>query len=292
MSRCNKIIGVDLGGTNVRVGRVEGKTIADHVARRISSQATAEVVLEEIFTSIEKVFDSQVAGIGIGVPSVVDVEKGVVFTVENIPSWREVPLKALIEQRFQVQAYVNNDANCFSLGEFYFGKGIGSRNMLGMVIGTGIGVGVIINGHLYSGANCGAGEIGTMPYKDYSIEYYASGSAFRHLYNEDGGDLFERASLGESKALEIFAKQGYEIGHAITMALYAYDPELIVLGGSVSKALPFFELTMRDKLRSFAYQGALKRLNIVASETPNIAILGAAGLVLDQTSNGILRSSL
>jgi glucokinase len=278
------VIGVDLGGTNVRAGRVEGNTVTATAARAISSRAAAEVVVEEIFATIDEVFDKHAAGIGIGVPSIVDVEKGIVYTVENIPSWKEVHLKDLLEKRFKVPAYVNNDANCFALGEFYFGKGQGCRHMVGLIIGTGIGAGIIVNGHLYAGANCGAGEIGTIPYKDHTIEYYASGSAFKYVYHENGGDLFERALKGDERALEIFQKHGYEVGHAIMTALYAYDPEIIVLGGSVSKALPFYEKTMNEKLASFAYQTALRKLKIVVSEEPRVAILGAAGLVLDVLS--------
>jgi glucokinase len=282
MSKVQTVIGVDLGGTNVRAGRVEGNMVAVKSARAISSRAAAEVVIEEIFATIGEVFEKSVAGIGIGVPSIVDIENGIVFSVENIPSWKEVHLKDLLEKHFKVPAYVNNDANCFALGEFYFGKGRGCRHMVGMVIGTGIGAGVIANGHLYAGANCGAGEIGTIPYKDHSIEYYASGSAFKNLYHENGSDLFDRAGKGDSHALEIFAKHGYEVGHAIMAALYAFDPEIIVLGGSVSKAFPYYKETLYEKLESFAYQTALKRLKIMVSEEPQIAILGAAGLVLDE----------
>jgi glucokinase len=281
-SPSSAVIGVDLGGTNVRAGRVEGTAIAAHASRPISSRAAADVVVDEIFATIAEVFTPGVAGIGIGVPSIVDVEKGIVFTVENIPSWQEVHLKDLLQKRFKVPAFVNNDANCFALGEFYFGKGRGSRHMLGLIIGTGIGAGVIVNGHLYAGANCGAGEIGTIPYKEHTIEYYASGSAFKNLYGENGNDLFVRASQGDASALDIFASHGREVGHVIMTALYAYDPEIIVLGGSVSKAFAFYEKTMNEKLTSFAYQTALKRLKIVVSEEPQVAILGAAGLVLDE----------
>ena len=275
------IIGVDLGGTNVRAGRVDGNLIKSKVSRPISSQAAAEVVVGEIFAAIDDVLDPSVSGIGIGVPSIVDVERGIVFSVENIPSWQEVPLQDLLEKRFSVPVYINNDANCFALGEFYFGKGRGSRHMVGLIIGTGIGAGVIANGHLYAGANCGAGEIGAIPYKNHTIEYYASGSAFINVYNASGNDLFLRASKGDAKALDVFARHGYEVGHAVIAALYAFDPEIIVLGGSVSRAFAFYEKTMYEKLSSFAYQTALKRLKIAVSEEPDVAILGAAGLVLD-----------
>jgi glucokinase len=239
------------------------------------------VIVAEIFDVIDDVLDPGVSGVGIGVPSIVDVERGIVFSVENIPSWREVPLKDLLEKRFGVPAYINNDANCFALGEFYFGKGRGTRHMVGLIIGTGIGAGVIANGHLYAGANCGAGEIGAIPYKNHTIEYYASGSAFENIHHTSGNDLFLRASRGDAQALDIFAGHGHEIGHAVMTALYAFDPEMIVLGGSVSRAFAFYEKTMYETLSSFAYQSALKRLKIAVSEEPEVAILGAAGLVLD-----------
>jgi len=275
------IIGVDLGGTNVRAGRVEGNRIGAKASRPISSRAAADVIVGEIFGAIGDVLDPGVSAIGIGVPSIVDVERGIVFSVENIPSWREVPLKDLLEKRFGVPAYVNNDANCFALGEFHFGKGRGTRHMVGLIIGTGIGAGVIANGRLYAGANCGAGEIGAIPYKNRTIEYYASGSAFEHIHRLSGSDLFLRASRGEARALEVFAGHGHEVGHAVMTTLYAFDPEMIVLGGSVSRAFAFFEKTMYETLASFAYPSALKRLMIAVSEEPEIAILGAAGLVLD-----------
>ena len=111
------ILGIDLGGTQVRVGKVRAGTLEHHEARRISGQEAQGVVLAEIFQAIDEVFDDSVVGIGCGVPSLVDVERGVVYAVENIPSWREVPLKEELERRYGVPAYINNDANAFAVGE-------------------------------------------------------------------------------------------------------------------------------------------------------------------------------
>ena len=192
------VIGVDLGGTNVRAGKVVGQEIVAHRARAITCRGTQESVLQEIRETIAAVFDKKVAGIGIGVPSLVDVDKGIVYTVENIPSWKEVPLKDILEQSFQVPVYVNNDANCFALGELYFGAGRGYRDLVGMVLGTGLGAGIIINGKLYCGRNCGAGEIGTIPYREHTVEYYCSGQFFQHQYGVDGGTLYEQARQGDA----------------------------------------------------------------------------------------------
>jgi len=275
------VVGVDLGGTNVRTGKVLGQEILSSRSRGISGQAAQEKVIAEIMETIDAVFDGSIVGIGIGVPSLVDVERGIVYTVENIPSWREVPLKDILEKRYSVPVYVNNDANCFALGEFYYGQGRGYRHLVGMVVGTGLGAGIIVNGKLYCGRNCGAGEIGTIPYREHTVEYYCSGQFFKHRYGIGGAILFERAQKGEADALAMFAEFGTNFGHAVMTALYAYDPEIIVLGGSVSRAFSFFAPAMRDKLRDFAYPHALERLAITATQRPEIAILGAAALYFD-----------
>lgn len=276
------IVGVDLGGTHVRAGRVEGLSIAAHAGKAISSKAAPQVVIDEICGTIGEVLPREgVAGIGIGVPSVVDTEKGIVYSVENIPSWKEVHLKELLEERYRVPVHVNNDANCFALGEFHYGKGRGTRHLVGLIVGTGLGAGVIANRRLYSGANCGAGEIGGIPYREKTIEAYASGTGLKKLYGESGEDLSERAGRGDSRALETYAAFGKDLAHAVQTVLYAFDPEMIVLGGSVSKSFRFYEGALREGLRSFAYPHALARLRIEVSTEPRIALLGAAALCLD-----------
>lgn len=275
------LIGVDLGGTNMRAGRVEGGLVVDHAAGSTPAKASADGVLDKLYETIDKVFTPGVSGIGIGVPSVVDVEQGIVFTVENIPSWQEVHLKEILERRYRLPVYVNNDANCFALGEFHFGQGRGFRHMVGMVVGTGLGAGIILNGHLCSGANCGAGEIGAVPYREQTLEYYASGQVFVRDHGENGALIHARALKGDAGALRILDQFGEDFGTAIMTTLYAFDPELIVLGGSVSKAFPFFEKSMRNALTRFAYQRALRRLLIKVSVEPQIAITGAAALCLD-----------
>jgi glucokinase len=275
------VIGVDLGGTNVRAGKVVGQEIQEHRARAISGRGTEATVLQEISETIAAVFDKKVAGIGIGVPSLVDVEKGIVYTVENIPSWKEVPLKEILERTFQVPVYVNNDANCFALGELYFGAGRGYRDLVGMVLGTGLGAGIVINGKLYCGQNCGAGEIGTIPFREHTIEYYCSGQFFQHQFGVDGGTLYEQAQKGDAQAREKFAVFGDNLGQAVMIALYAYDPQIIVLGSSASMAWPFFEAALRRRLKDFAWQHALARVIIQPSQTAEIAVLGAAALCYD-----------
>jgi glucokinase len=274
-------IGVDLGGTNVRAGRVEDTTVATHLARPITAHGSEQQVLDEVMATIDAVWSPAVEGIGIGVPSVVDVERGIVYTVENILSWREVHLKAALEERFKVPAFVNNDGNCFALGEFHYGHGRGLRSLVGIVAGTGLGSGIITNGHLYCGANCGAGEIGSLPWREATIEYYVSGSRFLREHGVDGAMLCARAAEGDPEARHIFANFGHDFAHAVQLVLYAYDPELIVLGGSCAKAYDFWAGGLREGLKGFAYAHALQRLRIEVTQNPHIAVLGAAALCLD-----------
>jgi glucokinase len=275
------VLGVDLGGTSVTVGTVLEETVQRVTSRRISAQAAEEVVLAEVIDTIAELFDDSVQGIGCGVPSVVDVDTGVVYDVENIPSWREVPLRAALEQRFGVPSYVNNDANAYVVGEHVFGKGRGFRHVVGMTLGTGLGVGVVTNGTLYAGANCGAGELGVMPYKEHTVEAYAAGQFFPRECGVSGDVAYQRARAGDPEALGWFESYGGELGDAIMIVLYAFDPEAIILGGSISVAFDLFERGMRERLRSFAYPHVVQRLVIEPSELQNAAVLGAAALFYD-----------
>jgi glucokinase len=275
------IVGVDLGGTKVSAGRVQGGRLVQRAAAPIDSRASQETILGEIIRSIERLFTSDVAGIGVGVPSVVDVEKGIVYDVQNIPSWKEVPLRQTLEDRFKRPVYVNNDANCFAAGEKYFGKGRPYRNLAGVTVGTGLGTGLVIEGRLYSGANCGAGEFGMIPYEDSVLERYASGQYFERRYGVRGDEIFARAQKGDLEALEIFRRFGGHLGDALMMIMLAVDPEAIILGGSVSKASAFFGDAMRRSLKSFPYHKSAERIVIEISEEPEIAVLGAAALYLD-----------
>jgi glucokinase len=279
------VLGVDLGGTSVTVGAVVGESVQRVSTRRISAQAAEEVVLSEVIDTIAELFDDSVRGIGCGVPSVVDVSTGVVYDVENIPSWREVPLRAALEQRFGVPSYVNNDANAYVVGEHVFGKGRGFRHVVGMTLGTGLGVGVITNGTLYAGANCGAGELGVMPHKEHTVEAYAAGQFFPRECGVSGEVAYRRARAGDPEALGWFESYGGELGDAIMIVLYAFDPEAVILGGSISVAFDLFERGMRERLRSFAYPHVVQRLVIEPSELENAAVLGAAALFYDATGH-------
>jgi len=275
------VIGVDLGGTNVRAGLVVERRLADVRSVPVRGQGTEREVLEDLFAAVDPVIGPNVAGIGAGVPSIIDLKTGTVYDVQNIPSWKKVPLKAILEERYRVPVYVNNDANCFAAGEKHFGKLAPYDSAVGLIVGTGLGAGIIANGRLYSGVSCGAGEFGMLPYLDRNFEAYASGQFFRRVHGTSGREAAERAGSGDRAALEMFREFGRHLGEAVKAVCYAVDPEIIVLGGSVSRSYGLFRGVLWETFQGYAYSLARERLRIEVSETENIAILGAAALYFD-----------
>ncbi len=272
-------IGIDLGGTNVRIGLVENGEIVKKIVKPTPADQPEAVVIDYISGLIEELMSPAVKGIGIGVPSVVDGEKGIVYNVANIPAWKEVHLKDILEKRFNVPVFVNNDSNCFALGEKTAGKGKPFKNMLGVTLGTGVGAGVIIHNELFSGSNTGAGEIGCIPYLEHNMEYYCSSNFFVAFHGITGKEAAQRASGGDEKALEIWKEFGGHMGKLVQTILYAYDPDAIIFGGGIASAYPYFEAAMRESLTDFDYPEIAKKLQILISEKEDIALLGAASLV-------------
>jgi glucokinase len=277
------VVGVDLGGTNVRAGLVKDGKLIRVVAAKIDARATVDGVLERIYSVVEPIVvdpGTNVAAIGAGVPSVLDVERGVIYDVQNIPSWKAVPLKARLEGRFGLPVTVNNDANCFALAEWRFGRARGRRHAVGLIIGTGLGAGIIADGRLVSGAHCGAGEFGMLPYLDRNFEYYACGQFFEHVHGTTGEDAARRAARGDRAARRMFAEYGAHLGEAVKAVCYACDPEIIVLGGSVSRSYRWFAPALRARFRTFVYAPIVRDLEIAVSALTEPGVLGAAGLSL------------
>jgi len=275
------VLGIDLGGTNVRAGLVRKSRLVRVESVAVNSQGSQSDILKQIYGLVDPLVPSDLEGIGVGVPSVVDPKAGIVYDVTNIPSWKKVPVKTLLQKRYEVPTYVNNDANCFAAGEKYYGKGKKYNHLVGLIVGTGLGAGIIANGKLYSGANCGAGEFGMLPYKDRNLEFYCSGQFFSNVHQTSGAELFLRARDGNRQALKIFSEFGTHLGQAVKAVLYAADPEIIIMGGSVSRSFWYFQEAMWKSIRDFAYSITVEKIKIVVSERQPIAILGAAALYHD-----------
>lgn len=277
MTNHTSVIGIDLGATKLRVGLVKNGNLETIKSRKLPDDKTVMSVLNAMTEMIKEV-DDGADSIGVGVPSVVDSVEGIVYDVQNIPGWEKVHLKDLLEEKTGKKVSLNNDANCFALGESMFGNGRGKQNMIGLIIGTGFAGGIIIDGKIYEGRNCGAGEFGMIPYKQSILEHYCSGQFFTRLVGVRGEDIYKKAINDDTPSLKLFYDFGEHVAEAIKIVLYAYDPESIILGGSVSKSYPLFRKGFERELKSFGYPNSLKNVEISVSQTEHVGVLGAAAL--------------
>lgn len=285
----NGYLGIDLGGTQIRGAVLNAQSISERSkspalaqwkSEKIPIGKTVDDVLNSLMNFISSFDLINVRAIGIGVPGLVDHKNDRVIDVLNIHGWKDVPLRSILEEKFQIPVAIENDANCFALGEYHFGKRQKISSLVGVTIGTGLGTGIIINGKIYRGANGAAGEFGMMDYNGKFIEYFVSGQFFKNTYGVDGESVFAAAQNGDSEALMKFEEFGKHFSEALKMILYSLDPELIVLGGSISQAFPLFEKAMNEGLKSFAYKSSIDQLKIEVSAVPNAGVLGACLLVV------------
>lgn len=273
-----EVLGVDIGGTNINAGIVKDGLITNQSYVPVNAEDLETQTLERLFNCIDELITYDTQAIGIGVPAIVDVSKGIVYDVQNIPAWKEVYLIDILEKKYNISVHINNDANCFAMGEKLFGKGRNHQNFVGLSIGTGLGMGIIIRGEIYNGVLSGAGEIGMIGYKKGILEEYTSSFFFMRNYGLSAKEIHNKAKQGDDLALMTFSEFGKHLGEAINTISYLFAPEAIILGGSIRKAYPFFKESMNQKINSFAYPTQIKKLKIEVSELAESAILGAASL--------------
>lgn len=266
------ILGVDLGGTKIltAVANSQGKMLArDHSVTPAAKGP--EAVIQSIMESAGRALGqagiaaSELDAIGVGAPGISNPETGILFTSPNLPGWRDVPLRDIIEKGLGKKTFLINDANAAALGELYFGAGRGARNFIYVTISTGIGGGIIINGELYIGASGTAGELGHMTIDDKGPlcncgntgcwETLASGTALvrearlrikegtrTSILDYAGGDMEKvtaqvihtAAEQGDSLAKELIARTGYYVGVGLANLINIFNPERIVIGGGLS----------------------------------------------------------
>ena len=271
------IIGVDIGGTTIKGGVIEAGRIIKQLVSETKPNEGGDITLDILKDLIRKLINSETESIGIGVPSVVDRIKGIVYNVQNIKDWEEVHLKEILEKEFNLPVFIDNDANCFAMGEKQYGIGKQFDNFVGITLGTGVGGGIIQNGKLLIDANCGSGEFGELPYLDSILENYC-GSRFFNQYNMSGLEFANKALLGDEESLKIFNEYGQHIAVLVKSIVLTIDPQAIIFGGAIANSLNLFEKSMYHHLNDFPYPNSIKKLKILQSELNDIGILGAGAL--------------
>ena len=282
------IIGVDLGGTNIKTALVSsnGKILKKYEIPTGTEKGT-KAVISNIITTIKKVRSGKIIGIGIGSPGPMDYKKGTITNPVNLP-FRNVQLRNIIQNKFKIKTFLDNDANCFTLAEAVFGSGKKYNNVVGITLGTGLGGGIVINKKIYHGRN-NAAELGHMTIKfdglkaksgnDGGIEEYAAARGIKRIFGGSNPYLIYKLALqGNKKAIRTFEEMGHYLGINLTNIIYALDPDIIVIGGKISNSWKFFFKSMNKTIKKRYFS---KPCPIVKSKLKDAGILGAGGLVLE-----------
>lgn len=279
-------IGIDIGGT-----KISGIQLKDNVLQKKTKQDTGsdrplKQILASLFEVIDALMEDEVQAIGIGVPGILDVEKGIIISINNIPEFNGFHLKSAVEKAYSIPAFINNDANCFALSEAYFGAGKGYSNVIGITLGTGVGGGIVIDKQLYSGNLGAAGEFGCLPYKNVFFEEYGGNNFFEKNYGQSGKELYLKAEQGDQEAKEAFLHYGEHIATLLQTIIFFIAPEAIIIGGSISKAFRYFEPSINKMLDNFPIPVIAKHVKILAAELSDSGVLGAAALSMSLLRRG------
>jgi glucokinase len=309
------LVGVDLGGTNVRIGIVTpmGKILKKEEYALDPSQGGLKIV-EGLVSNLKNLLqkrigkNDQLLGIGIGIAGTIDMKRGRMINSPNIPDLNGFGIREFIKKRMSSPIAIENDANAFALGEGWVGAAKGSKDYCGITLGTGVGGGIVINGEILHGSGGMASEVGHMVIDPEGplcgcggkgcLEVYASATGIRRMALEaiekgKGGEIlkraggkveeitsekvFEAAQSGDKAAQKIFNEMGRFLGLGLVNLIHLFDPEKIVIGGKASRAWDSFINTTMEVVTERAMEGSREKVKIVQAKCGDDAgILGAA----------------
>ncbi len=289
------VAGVDFGGTKIKFGLVleDGSILGETLTLPTESDRRDDEIVGTMIEGIERtVQDSdlsiqQVAGIGIGSPGPLDLKQGLILEAPNLPTLHNFPLKQTLENYFNLSVAINNDANCFVLGEACFGSAQNASIICGATLGTGFGFGIVINRRIFEGSTGTAAEVWCSPYADRNFEEYGSARAITRIYQQitdqklDAREIFSLAQENDQDAVATWSEFGVHLGKILAIIANLLDPDVIVIGGSVSHAWQFFYNSMIENLHKNINQAPKDHLKVVrAALGDNAGLLGAAALLL------------
>jgi glucokinase len=297
------IIGIDLGGTNLKLGLFDQKLkIKDRKVLSTRVFKAKDSLIKAIVGSVEDVLcrnnlkKKDILGIGLGLPGPIDFPRGVVHFFPNIPGWKNIPLKKILKARLAMEIFMDNDANLMSLAEQRLGAARNFRNVFCVTLGTGIGGGIILEGRLYRGSGFASGEIGHIPINESGPRCNCGGIACIESYIGNRRIMSAAAKIfGKKITLEqlsqlakkknrpacaIWSGAGKKLGIALTGVVNLLNPDCVVIGGGVAnagKAL-FESIKNTVKIRAMPVQAAQVKI-LKAKLGDDAGMIGAALLV-------------
>jgi len=298
-SKLKKVIGVDIGGTKVRLGVMNenGEVLTD---KTIPTQVPLYPYLEEQILKMQEDYPD-LSGIGIGTRGMVDAKTGTVTYEKELEGWEGTPVKAKLEKATGLRTEINNDANCAALAEVRLGSATAFEKVVCLTVGTWLGAGVIIDGQIMNGSHGGGGEVGHLILypnglacgcgKKGCSEQYVSGSALRRMIREENAidpatgehvlpqALFQLAANGNIRAIAIRERFLSDFAMVIASLQAVLDMDCVVIGGGVSESADDWWELLLEKVEPLK----LNPLELKRAAFRNEAgMLGAAMLVIDQ----------
>lgn len=310
----NVIIGVDLGGTNIKASAFDSRSLECLWEHRMATQVDGgwEHVLTRILQTLEPLWQwfprEQVACVGVGVPGLLNIEEGVSYFSPNFPQWQDVPVAAWLGERLSLPVFIDNDVRVNLYGEWLQGAGRGKKNVVLLTLGTGLGSGVVMDGRVLYGATASAGEIGHMnmfregrPCRCGSngcLGRYVSALGMLRTLKEklqsgqpsvildwvDGDPeritakmVSQAWDLGDPAAVETMTETGKLLGFGLVNVINLFNPEVVIVGGGMAASGDRLLAPARQVVETHALEIARRDCRIVTAQLGDAAgMLGAA----------------
>jgi len=309
------VLAIDIGGTKIIAANIssECQLMASEYCLTLADEGP-QAVINRIFSTIDRLLGlrnidvSQLHSISVACAGAIDFDRGIVTLSPNLPGWRDIPLRDIVKEKYGVNTFLLNDASAAVLSEHRFGAGRGLNNLIYITVSTGIGSGIMINGQLYSGASGGAGEIGHTTIDVNGprcscgnigcLEMLASGTAMAReairrikagersspikitkgkIENITAEEVSMAAQGGDSLALEVILQAATYLGVGLVNVVNVFNPEMIIIGGGMSKMGDLLLNPARQVVKERAYQLLAQAVRIVLAELgDNAEVLGAA----------------
>lgn len=286
-----EVIGIDLGGTAIKLGRFSPEGKCHHSLTVATPQpATPAAVLDAMVDAIGQLDPKgECLAIGVGTPGPVDAESRVAKVAINLAGWQDVPLADWIEDKTGKPTILANDANCAGLGEAWLGAGRQFNNLIVLTLGTGVGGAIILNGELFVGRTGAAGELGLITLDLYgpechsgnrgSLEQFVSIQAIRRRTGQEPAELGHMAKAGNLQALQFWETYGHQLGAGLASLIYVLTPEAIIIGGGISASAEFFLPAAQAEIERRVLPVCRPGLQLLTAELGNQAgMAGAAKL--------------
>ncbi|MGL5831829.1 MAG: ROK family protein [Waterburya sp.] len=291
----NQVIGIDLGGTAIKLGRfLQDGTCLETISLPTPQPANPQSVVKAITQGVQQLNLSRTCkAIGLGMPGPTDKARRIARKSINLPGWDDVPVADWLESQTGLPTVLENDANCAAIGEAWLGAGRAFTDFILLTLGTGVGGGIFLDGKLFTGRDGTAGELGliTLNPDGYpcrsgnqgSLEQYASIGSIQRRTGQEPATMGRLAQAGDLAALKFWQDYGRVLGAGLASLVYVLTPEAIILGGGISASCEFFLPSTLTEIKRRVVSPSRVGLQLLPAQLGNQAgMLGAAKLIWNE----------